>query len=171
MNRCRSLSLFAVSALVLVLLEGIAVCQQGLNDQITGIWTVVSNETTAANGAKQQPFGASPKGILVLDAGGRYALVITKADRAKFHSGNRLEITTQEYASAAEGVVAQFGTWSVNEPDKTLVRRIEGALLPNSEGTQRSSAVSLTGDELRLTESSAPAQGGGTTVAVFQRAK
>jgi hypothetical protein len=164
-------SLSAVTALALPMLGGSALSQQELKDRVGGVWTVVSNESIAANGDKRQPFGTNPKGILILDAGGRYALVITKADRPKFHSGNRQEITIQEYASAAEGSVAQFGTWSIDETNKTLVRRVEGALLPNTEGSERSSVVSVAGDELKLTELSAPAQGGGTTIAVFHRAK
>jgi hypothetical protein len=107
----------------------------------------------------------------MLDAGGRYAQVLTKADRPKFKSRNRLEITTEEFAAAAQGTIAQFGNWSVNETDKTLVRRAEGALIPNTEGTESKVTVSLVGDELKLTDSASPAAGGGTSVVVFRRAK
>jgi len=48
-------------------------------------------------------------------------------------------------------MVAQFGTWSVNEADKTLTTHIEGALFPNGEGTDARVLVSLTGDELKTT--------------------
>jgi hypothetical protein len=33
------------------------------------------------------------------------------------------------------GLAANFGTWSVNEADKTVTRHVEGALFPNIEGT------------------------------------
>jgi hypothetical protein len=42
-------------------------------------------------------------------------------------------------------MVAQFGTWSVNEADKTLTTHIEGALFPNGEGTDARVSVGLTG--------------------------
>jgi hypothetical protein len=45
---------------------------------------------------------------------------------------------------------ANFGTWSVNEADKTLTYRFEGALIPNQEGNEEKDSVSLAGDELKL---------------------
>jgi hypothetical protein len=47
-------------------------------------------------------------------------------------------------------MVANFGTWSVNEADKTLTQHVEGALFPNGEGIDLKASVSLTGDELKL---------------------
>jgi hypothetical protein len=45
--------------------------------------------------------------------------------------------------------VASFGTWSVNEADKTLTTHEEGALFPNGEGGDGKRTLSLTGDELK----------------------
>jgi hypothetical protein len=61
-------------------------------------------------------------------------------------------------------MVAQFGTWSVNEADKTLTTHIEGALFPTGEGTDARVSVSLTGDELKTV-------GASGTTAVYTRAK
>jgi Lipocalin-like domain len=61
-------------------------------------------------------------------------------------------------------MVAQFGTWSVTEADKTLTMHVEGALFPNGEGTDARVSVSLTGDELKTAGAS------GATV-VWTRAK
>jgi hypothetical protein len=47
-------------------------------------------------------------------------------------------------------VAGNFGTWSVNEADKTLIRHYDGALNPNNDGTDTKVTVSLSGDELRL---------------------
>jgi hypothetical protein len=47
------------------------------------------------------------------------------------------------------GVVVS-GTWSVNEADKALIRRLEGALVPNNEGNETNAHISLAGNELRL---------------------
>jgi hypothetical protein len=51
----------------------------------------------------------------------------------------------------APGVASNFGTWSVNEADKTLTRHIVGALDPTNEGTDLKSNISLSGEEMRLT--------------------
>ena len=72
MNTRSILSISAMTVLGLALVPSSAVSQQkSLKDQLVGTWTIVSDEITAPNGAKQQPYGANPKGILILDAGGR----------------------------------------------------------------------------------------------------
>jgi hypothetical protein len=64
--------------------------------------------------------------------------------------------------------VANFGTWSVSEADKTLTRQVEGALFPGVEGTEGKVSVSLAGDELKLTATN-PA--GVKTDTVYRRAR
>jgi hypothetical protein len=115
---------------------------------------VVSSESTAPNGAKQQFYGAAPKGVLILDAGGRFAQVVTRPGRPKFKSASRfsIEATPEELKAAVMGTVANFGTWSVNEAEKTLSRRNEASLIPNVEGAEQKASVSLAGDELKTTQ-------------------
>jgi hypothetical protein len=145
--------------------------QRSLKDQLVGIWTVLTAETTGPNGVKQQFYGAPAKGILILDAGGIYAQVLARPGRPKFKSINRFsfEATPEELKEAVTGAVATFGTWSVNEADKTLGRRPEASLLPNDEGIEQKYAVSLTGDELKtITVNSLT---GLRTEVVYRRAK
>jgi Lipocalin-like domain len=144
-----------MTTLGLALLPTSSIAQQkSLKDQLIGIWTLVSADATTTNG---RLLGANPRGILILDAGGRYALISAKRDRPQINDGR--EGSGDELKTAAQGLVAQFGTWSANESDKTLVRRVEGALFPNAEGTDQKSSVSIDQDELKL----------GTTV--YRRAK
>jgi hypothetical protein len=56
----------------------------------------------------------------------------------------------------AGNVVANFGTWSVNEADKTLITRVEGALNPGAEGSDAKFSVSLTGDSVQLSATCGP---------------
>jgi hypothetical protein len=64
---------------------------------------------------------------------------------------------------------ANYGTWSVNEADKTLTRRYESALRPNNEGTDLKDIVSLAGDELKI---SGVVPASGTKIeSVYRRAK
>ena len=76
----------------------------------------------------------NPNGILILDASGRYAVGIAAPSRPKFSTGNRLEARAEEYKAATIGFMATFGTWSLNEADKTLTFHHEGAVVPNFEG-------------------------------------
>jgi hypothetical protein len=140
--------LSAFAALGLALLPGSIVAQQGtLRQQLVGTWTIVSYGFTLGDGTKRQI--ANPKGILIFDAGGWYAHVTARADRPKFKSAS--QPTTEEVAAATRDYfAANFGTWSVSEPGKTLTQRFEGALRPNNEGTDVKTSVSLAGDELKL---------------------
>jgi hypothetical protein len=151
MNRRSILSLVAITAWGLAGLPGSAVAQQKtLKEQLTGAWTLVSSETTAANGAKQQFYGGNPKGILILDAGGRYAAVQGRPDRPKPKTASRFQVSATELGEAAKEFAANFGTWSVNEADKSITRKFEGALNPLNEGSEQKSSVALAGDELKL---------------------
>jgi hypothetical protein len=151
MNRRSILSIYAITVLGLALVPSGAVAQQGtLKQQLVGAWTLVSFETTLANGTKGQPLSANPKGILILEAGGRYAVVFGRPDRPMMK--NLGQPTTEERATAQEGFVANFGTWSISEADKILTRHREGALVPNTEGQDFKASVSLTGDELKLSQ-------------------
>jgi len=152
MNRCSILSISAVTTLGLALLPTSSIAhQKSLKDQLIGTWTAVSSESTAPNGAKDQFYGATPKGILILDAGGQFAQVFARPGRPKLKSASRfsLEATPEELKAVVTGMVASFGTWSVNEGDKILSRRSEANIIPNGEGLEQKYSVSLAGDELK----------------------
>lgn len=173
MNRRTALSMTTIALLCLGVAfpTGSAVAQQkSLKEQLIGTWTLVSTEDTEPNGTKHQYYGANPKGILILDAGGRYAQVSGRPDRAKFNASDniRLDTPAAQYGEAARAFAGNFGTWSVNEADKTLTRRYEAALIPNVEGTDQKNSVSLAGDELKLVSTSAA---GLRTDSVYRRAK
>jgi hypothetical protein len=152
----RTIFTLSAAALVLGLVPGSIVAQQGtLKQQLVGAWTYVSEEATSANGAKRPgPFANNSKGILILDANGRYAAVTGKSDRPKlkgFNLADRSQTTAQELGTAALDFHANYGSWSVNEGDRTLTLTFEVALVPNNEGTEVIATASVTGDELKLT--------------------
>ena len=90
MNRRSVITLSAIMALGLAMLPSSIVAQQGtLRQQLVGSWTLVTEEMTAQNGTKEQPYGPNPRGILILDAGGRYATVRARPDRPKFKSSSQ----------------------------------------------------------------------------------
>lgn len=134
--------------------------EKSLKDQLVGKWTLVSFENTALDGTKRLLYGPNPKGIFILDANGRYAQVQVIPNRPKFKSSSRLEGTPEENKAALAGAYATFGTWSVIEADRTLIRNIEAsATFPNEEGTSTKWAITMTGDELKLDVSAAAASG------------
>jgi len=169
MNRRNVTTLFALSA-GLAILSGPALAQQkSLKEQLTGTWTIVSNDNTASNGTKRQPFGTHPKGYMVLSPEGRYLQILTNSDRPKFKANSRLEGTPEENTAAVHATTATFGTWSIDEASKILLIRNEGGMYPNQVGTESKRTVSITGDELKVSN---PNPGsGGTANSVFKRAK
>jgi hypothetical protein len=125
MNRRTVLAVTIVALSSAALSAGAAVAQQrSLKDQLVGTWMLVSDEVTPLNGTKRQI--ANPQGILMLDAGGRYATVLMRGDRPKYRSPGAP--TTEEIAATVRDYFAgNFGTWSVSEADKTLTRHYDGA--------------------------------------------
>ena len=102
MNRRSILSISSMTVLGLALVPRSAAAQQkSLKEQLVGTWTLVSTQTMAQNGNKRYPYGVNPKGILILDANGRYAAVQGRPDRPKLKSALRLEATKEEFGAAA----------------------------------------------------------------------
>lgn len=145
--------------------------QKSIRDQLIGAWELVSCERTRPNGATQ-PYCVNSIGTLIFDASGRYAQMIAARDRPKLATVNRLDAPAEQYKAAVQGFLANFGTWSVNEKDKTVTRRYEGAMLPNYEGTESKMSVSIAGDELTLVDPNPNAGlGQGRFVTVYRRAR
>jgi hypothetical protein len=135
---------------------------------IVGTWTIVSNVTDQA-GKKTEPYGPNPKGIMVLDSNGRYIIAVGRSDLPKFASNNRTTGSAEENAAVVHGSIFHFGTYSVNEADKTLNFRIETSTFANWDGTEQKRPFTVTGDELKYTI--ATGSGGGTVQVVWKRAK
>ena len=68
----------------------------------------------------------------------------------------------------APGLTANFGTWSVNEADKTLTLHRVGAREPAIEGKDFKLNISLSGEEMKVTGDEIPS---GRIDAVFRRFK
>jgi hypothetical protein len=170
MNRHHIFTLSVVSILGLALLAGNAGGQQkSLKEHLVGTWTLMSNDNVSPDGTKRQIFGPNPKGIMILDADGRYVLIAVNAARPKFKGNTRLDGTPEENKAAMAGTVASFGTWSVDEATNTLITRIEGNLFPNDEGMEQRRLVTLEGDKLKQVNLN-PGSGGRAEI-VFKRAK
>jgi hypothetical protein len=153
MKRHNILNISTATLLGFAVLSANAAAQQkSLKEQLVGAWTIVSSEITDKNGTNKPDFGSNPKGVLIFDASGKYAQILERPDRPKFKASEDLRRDTPaaEYGAAARGYAAAFGTWSVSEADKILIRLIEGSLIPNAEGREAKASVTLAGSELKL---------------------
>jgi hypothetical protein len=124
-----------------------------MKEAIVGSWSLLIDDAVKADGTHVPNFGPNPEGIAIFSADGHFAVTITRVGRPKFASNSRATGTAEENKAAMAGANAFFGTYSVDEPSKTLTMRISGATYPNLEGTtQKRIITSLTaGDELTWT--------------------
>ena len=157
-----SFRLSAIVALCVGLCVASATAQQAtLKDQIVGTWTMVSSTAR---------FGTNPKGQMIFLPNGRYSFMISRVDVPKFAANNVTQGTAEENAAVVKGVIANFGTWSVDEATKTLTTNVEASTYPNLNGASQKRVISsITADELKYTN---PTSAAGTVdEAVWKRVK
>jgi hypothetical protein len=143
--------------------------QKTLKEQLVGTWTLVSALDVKSDGSKEPGvFGDKPKGILVLDGNGRYTLTIVRPNLPKFAAKVFSQGTAEENKAVMQGMIAHFGTYSVNESDKTIITRVEGSSFPNITEQMRH-ITSLTADELKYTNPTAVT--GVTAEVIWRRVK
>jgi hypothetical protein len=171
MNRRNIFRLSTIAALGLLMLPGGAASQQKtLKEQLVGAWTLVSIIATDKAGAKSERRGPNPKGLLIFEANGRYSLLTSRSDIPKFAINNVNQGTAEEYKAVVTGMIANIGTWTVDETTKTITTNIEAGSFPNLNGnTQKRVISSLTADELRYTNGASAV--GTVDEAVWRRAR
>ena len=171
MRSVLNLALASVIALSTLSFDALGQQQAGasLQKQLVGQWSLVSAELIDAKGNKGQLVeGADPQGILVFLDNGRFTLQIIAAIPKL--SGDRTATTPEESRTVARGVLSYWGTYSVNEADKTFTFNIERSSYPNQNGTQARRVVQSLGvDELKF---GVPARlAGGQNNLVWKRVK
>ena len=128
MTRQGIVNLSVTLAFGLALMPGAALGQQKpLKEQIVGAWTLVSAVDTQADGTKTNPWGANPKGTYMFDANGRFTQMLLHTDLPKID--NRMGGTPDQNKAIAQGVIAMYGTYTVDEASKTIVGSLRGQLV------------------------------------------
>ena len=171
MKRLIKFAVTTILLLLVALLASDAFSQKSLKDQLMGTWTFVTSVDLQKDGTKAPDrWGPNAKGILIFDPNGRYVLVINRADLPKFAANRVDQGTADENGAVMKGSIATFGTYSVNEAEKTVTTRVEGGSYPNLYGVnQKRTITSLTAEELKYTN---PATATGVTAQVtWKRAK
>ena len=154
----------------LMLLAG-GVAAQSRKQQIVGTWDFVVAEVTAPDGKKSFPFGDTPKGILIFTADGHFAQIHVAGDVPKIASNNRLTGTAEEYAEIMRRSLSVFGTYTVDEANRTVIYHIVSGSFPNWQGEAQTRAIDkLTSDEFVNTNRSV-AGGRGSASNFYRRAK
>jgi Lipocalin-like domain len=145
---------------------------QSLKEQIVDTWTMVSTKNKFPDGRIEDAQGPNPRGILMFDANGRFAFMNMRATLPKFTSNNRMAASAEEYKAVVQGSIAYFGTYMVNEADRTIVTHVVASTFPNFDGgDQKRSILSVTADELKYVNPVASAGAGVVVEATWKRAR
>ena len=107
---------------------------------LIGTWALVS-VVIERDGKKSDAYGPNAKGSLVFDANGRYSIIFIAADLPKFVSGNRTTGTADENKAVVAGSLAHFGTYVVDEADKSFTFQVERTTFPKLGGKEQQSLV------------------------------
>jgi hypothetical protein len=162
-----ALSVMAVLGLAL-LPSGAVGQQKSLKDQLVGGWTLAALERTNPDGTKVQLFGTNPKGIVYYGADGRFFLLFARGDLPKIAANDRAKATPEEAKALVDGAISYSGTYTVDEPTKTINLRIEVTTFPNQAATGKRTITSISADELKFTNPAAT--GGGRIEVTLKRA-
>jgi len=142
MNRRSLINLSAITALGLAVLPGIAVSQQkSIKDTIVGSWSITSVVDQYESGKKINNWGAV-KGNISFDRAGRFnQIIIGDAQPA---------MKTPDPRKPDAPVVAYYGSYSVNEGNKTITTKLDAASYSPRAGTELTLTVAIKGDTLSL---------------------
>ena len=100
--------------------------------------------------------GSDLQGLVIFTDNGRMSVQYI-TDYPKIASKDRMKTTPAEDRAVAHGVLSYFGTYTVNEADKTISYRIERSSFPNQvTGMDAKRVATLTGDELSSTIPAGP---------------
>jgi len=117
--------------------------EKPLKDAIAGAWAIVALTDEYDTGKKNNPWGAGLKGRIMFDGAGQFSQIIIgeKQESMKSPDPRRPDALA----------VAFFGSYAVNEGDKTIVMKLERGSNSSRDGSEQKLTVkSSTGDTLVL---------------------
>jgi hypothetical protein len=164
-------ALAAMACLGLTLSSAGAAAQSPATSPFVGTWSLVSIQYVEKDGRRIEPFGPGAQGMLYFDASGRFATQVMAANRARFASNNRMIGTSEENRAVSQGVVAYFGTYTVDAATHVITLHIEQSSFPNWNATDQKRTFAFAGDELRYTAASSTANPAESAELVWKRVK
>ena len=138
-------------------------------ERLVGTWILES--LTRGEGAGQtEPYGPNPIGTMMVDAGGRFSIIVVRSDMPRFASDNRMTGTAGENAAVVQACVAYFGTYAIDEATHVITVNVEGSTFPNFIGGTQTRVLSFNGDDEMTYHNPTPSMGGGTAKVTYRRA-
>jgi hypothetical protein len=136
-----------------VALSGAALAQQKtVQEQIVGAWALVSVVGETDDGNKGEPFGPSPKGVVIFSNDGHFSLFQSRPDIPKIAANDRAKATPEEAQSIVASSIAYYGTYLIDENTKVMVVNIAASTYANVAAIPNQKRIInlLTADELKF---------------------
>ncbi|MDB4920007.1 MAG: lipocalin-like protein [Mucilaginibacter sp.] len=140
----------------------IALAQKNENSKLPGTYILLSVDNIDKDGNRIHLYGDNPRGVLMFDTKGNYALQIMSTDRPKFAAADKSKGTDEENRAAVKGCNAHFGTYTIDNVNGTITFNILHASFPNWEGVKQKRPFTLINGVFKYTVPS-PTTGGAVT--------
>lgn len=141
-----------------------------VKSKLIGVWNLVSFEQRRSDGSVVAPYGEKPLGRITYDAQGRMSAQLMRRGRKggpAVGAGTYDKTTEAELREIVQGFIAYYGTYDVNESNRTVIHHVEACLIPSWVGTDLTRTYEFSGNRLILTAELAT----GTATLVWERAK
>lgn len=126
--------------------------QKTAKEQIVGAWTLVSVASEMDDGKKGEPFGPSPRGVIIFSNDGHFSLFQSRAEIPKIAANDRAKATSEEAQSIVASSIAYYGTYSIDENTKVMTVNLAASTYANVAAipNQKRTITLLTSDELKF---------------------
>jgi hypothetical protein len=138
---------------------------------LKGTWELVAVENQLPDGSRTQPYGVDPKGLLIFDNDGNYAIQMLRSSpaRPKFAANDKNKGTSEENVALVQGSNSHFGKYTVNEKEHTITFNIEHAFYPNWENTTQVRSYKIENDQLKYVVTNTTNGGAVTAVVIWKK--
>ena len=155
----RNMLAAAAAGLALAALSGAAAAQPTMKS-VAGTYSAVT----------VRAFGDKPHGQMILTPGGRYNIIVRRAQLAPVTSGVRNKATDAENKLLVDGSISHFGKYTIDDGGKSITFHVEQSSFPNWDGKPQKRALKVSGDTLTYTVGT-PSDGGKPSDVVWKRVK
>jgi Lipocalin-like domain len=116
---------------------------------LVGTWNLVSYTVTNEDGVKiAEPFGPSPRGLLIYTDNGFMSGQLMSASRPQWRSDRPRKASTEEKVLAFDTYLSYCGTYE--QHGEHVIHHVMTSLIPNWIGTDQIRLIQLEGDLLTL---------------------
>jgi hypothetical protein len=143
---------FVAAGLGFVLSSAAFAQQKSVKEQIVGAWTLVAVTSEMDDGKSGEPFGPSPKGVIIFSSDGHFSLFQSRAEIPKIAANDRGKATPEEAQTIVASSIAYYGTYSIDENTKVMLVNLTASTYANLAAipNQKRTITLLTSDELKF---------------------